>query len=93
MPLLTYANPSQSWFISLSLHLFVHQTVLAMPRRLPLQSQSCSARYVLKQRPFLPREKLRTELRKEYVVLRTLHFTFLDSTVFLLSAMFPPFVL
>lgn len=94
MPLLIYSNPSHFWFISLSLHLFVHQTILAMPRRLPLQSQSCSARYVLKQRAFIPCEKLCTELKKEYfVLLSTRHFTLLNSVVFLLSAMFLPFVL
>ena len=63
MPLLTYANPSQSWFISLSLHLFVHQTVLAKPRRRPLQSQSCSARYVLKDLSFPVRNYVQSSER------------------------------
>ena len=64
--------------------------ILAMPRRLPLQSQTCSARYVLEQRHFSPCEKLCIQRIREYsVLLSTLHFTLLNSVVFLMSAMFP----
>ena len=49
---------------------------------------------ICSQIPFIPCEKLCTELKKEYFVLpSTLHFTLLNSVVFLLRAMFLPVVL